>query len=666
SYNDGQNLIFSNFADLIGGSGNDNFMLAGGSVTSINGGAGSNTLTGNNSGDGFNISAANSGSVTGLVTGFSNIQNLTGGTGNDTFTLSGTGNLSGVITGGGGVDTLVGNNLTNTWAISGVNAGTLSDANGSNSFAGITNLTGGSGNDTLTGVAGGSNWSITGANAVSVSGMNATSMEALVGGAGTDVFTLASDVPTFNGSITGGGGVDTLAATNGTNAWIITSANTGSLNVTTVFSGITNLTGGSGSDTLTGVAGGSNWSITGANAVSVSGMNASSMEALVGGTGTDVFTLASGVPTFNGTLTGGGGTDTLAATDGINVWQINAANAGTLNTTTVFSGITNLTGGAGNDTFGLSGTGNISGVITGGGGNETLTGNNLTNTWSISGSNSGTLTDSNGTNNFTGISNLTGGTGADSFTLSGSGNISGVISGGGGSDTLVGNNLSNTWAITGANAGTLTDSNGSNHFSGISNLTGGSGDDDFVFSDGQGVSGTVDGGAGGNNVLDFSAYSTAVAIMLTGSNPFGYSGSTSATPPNPNPTGGFAQITQIDAPASLANTLALQNGIASTVTINSSVPTNLFNLTVNVSGAPNLVFSNIGTVNGGTGVSNTLISGEATSNIWTLTSANGGSYNDGQNLIFSNFADLIGGSGNDNFMLAGGSVTSINGGAGSN
>ncbi len=649
---------FTHIQNLVGGSGDDSFVLAGGSVTNINGGAGNNTLTGDNSGDTFDITGANAGAVTGLVTSFTHIQNLVGGSGNDTFTLaSGVVSFNGSITGGGGIDTLAATDGSNAWQITGANAGTL---NTTTVFSGITNLMGGSGTDTLTGVAGGSNWNITGANAVSVSGMNGTSMEALVGGAGNDTFTLASGVVSFNGSITGGGGIDTLAATDGSNAWQITGANAGTLNTTTVFSGITNLMGGSGTDTLTGVAGGSNWNITGANAVSVSGMNGTSMEALVGGAGNDTFTLASGVVSFNGSITGGGGIDTLAATDGSNAWQITGANAGTLNATTVFSGISNLTGGSGNDTFTLSGTGNISGLIIGGGGIDTLVGNNLVNSWLLTGANAGSLTDTHGSNAFSGIANLIGGSSNDTFTLaSGVLTFNGSINGGGGVNTLVATDGSNTWAITGMNAGTL---NATTVFSGISNLTGGTGDDDFVFSDGQGVTGTVDGGAGGNNTLDFSAYSTAVGITLNGSNAFGYSGTTSGSP---NPTGGFADITQIDEPA-LSNILTLANGIATTVTINSSAAVNLFNLTVNVSGAPNLVFTNIGTVNGGTGVINTLISGEGTNNIWTLTSANGGTYNDGQLLIFTNFADLVGGSGNDSFVLAGGSVTNINGGAGNN
>ena len=75
------------------------------------------------------------------------------------------------------------------------------------------------------------------------------------------------------------------------------------------------------------------------------------MEALVGGAGNDTFMLATGILSFNGSITGGGGIDTLAATDGTNAWAITGANAGTLNTTTVFSGISNLAGGSGNDDF---------------------------------------------------------------------------------------------------------------------------------------------------------------------------------------------------------------------------------------------------------------------------------------------------------------------------
>jgi hypothetical protein len=91
------------------------------------------------------------------------------------------------------------------------------------------------------------------------------------------------------------------------------------------------------------------------------------------------------------------------------------------------------------------------------------------------------------------------------------GNASGAIS-------LVGNG-GNTWDITGHNAGTLSGGlvGGTVTFSGVTNLTGGAGADTFVFTDGAGVDGTIDGG-GGTNTLDYSAYSTSVLVDLqTGS-----------------------------------------------------------------------------------------------------------------------------------------------------
>jgi len=162
-------------------------------------------------------------------------------------------------------------------------------------------------------------------------------------------------VSTFSGSIAGGGGagVDALVVTDGTNAWTVSGANAGTLNVSTSFSGIETLTGGTGTDTLTGPNAATAWSITGANAVTVDGMDASSIEALVGGTGSDTFTLGAGITSFSGSINGGGGAgvDVLAATDGTNDWVITGAKAGILNTTTTFSGIETLTGGSGTDTL---------------------------------------------------------------------------------------------------------------------------------------------------------------------------------------------------------------------------------------------------------------------------------------------------------------------------
>jgi hypothetical protein len=90
-----------------------------------------------------------------------------------------------------------------------------------------------------------------------------------------------------------------------------------------------------------------------------------------------------------------------------------------------------------------------------------------------------------------------------------------------GSNTLIGPNVDSTWNITSQNGGTL---NGTVSFSGFQNLTGGSGNDTFAFSDGQGVDGTINGG-GRTNTLDYSAYSTTVIVDLQTGTATGVGGS---------------------------------------------------------------------------------------------------------------------------------------------
>ena len=86
----------------------------------------------------------------------------------------------------------------------------------------------------------------------------------------------------------------------------------------------------------------------------------------MGGTGTDTFTIPAGV-TFAGSLAGGGGTDTLVgqSTSGTTMaWVINGPNSGTFNGT-AFSGISNLTGGLGDDVFSFLPDGSVSGKVNG-------------------------------------------------------------------------------------------------------------------------------------------------------------------------------------------------------------------------------------------------------------------------------------------------------------
>jgi hypothetical protein len=102
-----------------------------------------------------------------------------------------------------------------------------------------------------------------------------------------------------------------------------------------------------------------------------------------------------------------------------------------------------------------------------------------------------------------------------------------ALTGGGGNDTLVGSTASNTWDITGSNTGLLSSTMiaGPVSFAGVQNLSGQGGNDTFVFSDGAGITGNLDGGSGGGGTLDFSAYSSSVIVDLQSGTATGVGGS---------------------------------------------------------------------------------------------------------------------------------------------
>jgi hypothetical protein len=94
-----------------------------------------------------------------------------------------------------------------------------------------------------------------------------------------------------------------------------------------------------------------------------------------------------------------------------------------------------------------------------------------------------------------------------------------------GTVTLVGHDANNTWNLTGHNAGTLNSSQSAATltFSNVQDLSGGPGANTFVFADGAGVDGTMDGG-GGPNTLNYSSYSTSVLVDLQTGSATGVSG----------------------------------------------------------------------------------------------------------------------------------------------
>ncbi|NBP80830.1 hypothetical protein EBU58_08975, partial [bacterium] len=81
----------------------------------------------------------------------------------------------------------------------------------------------------------------------------------------------------------------------------------------------------------------------------------------------------------------------------------------------------------------------------------------------------------------------------------------------GSEDILAGSDIDNAWTITGENTGTL---NGLVTFTGVANLLGGAADDRFVYAEDGLITGSVSGGSGGLDTLDFSAGSTARVIEV--------------------------------------------------------------------------------------------------------------------------------------------------------
>ncbi|NJK92566.1 MAG: hypothetical protein HC904_12500, partial [Blastochloris sp.] len=132
----GKTSGWSNMQSLSGGSGADSFTFNNaGSVTgSVNGAGDVNTLTGDADGNVFVITGVGVGTLAGKTSGWSNVQNLIGGAGLDSFTL-GSGGVIGSVDGAAGADvvSLVGSGQASDVVMSAARAGTLT--HGVNSFS---------------------------------------------------------------------------------------------------------------------------------------------------------------------------------------------------------------------------------------------------------------------------------------------------------------------------------------------------------------------------------------------------------------------------------------------------------------------------------------------------------------------------------------------------
>jgi len=352
--------------------------------------SGLDTLQAGSGDDVFNLNADFAGTLRGgagndrfvVGPGVSLTGTLDGQGGNDTLDLSALATATNVALTAAGLSGFSG-------AVSGVG-----------NFAGIDNLVGGSGNNTLTGANLNSIWDVgtttkvaAGAASLTASGfgtlqggsardlfrISANATADLNGGAGDDVFAFTADNVALTGTINGQAGNDILSYAGTT---VPVSVNLGTSQATGVsgFTGIENFIGGTGLDTLTGADAATTWILNGLNAGLVNSagnvVRFMSFENLKGGSANDVFALT-GIGRLSGTLDGGGGINTLSGGSARSpiLFRLLGSDSGTISTlgsTASFSNIANLTGGLGSDVFVLSVGASLSGRINGSGGSDTL------------------------------------------------------------------------------------------------------------------------------------------------------------------------------------------------------------------------------------------------------------------------------------------------------
>ena len=301
---DVENVVGSNFDDLIlgnndinnlaGGLGNDTIHSFAGADT-LNGGAGIDTAL-FTAGGGVEVNLnATGGAVSSLGDTLISIENINGAdAGNDT--LSGNG-LTNTLNGQGGNDILNGEGGSDT-LIGGGGTDSLSGGSGTDELfgnGGSDTLLGGSGADSLFGGDGGD--LLFGNSGADLIRGNAGA-DILNGGSGSDTLNGGSGSDILNGggsadSLFGGSGADTLLGDNG-------------IDVLTGNSGNDNLFGGNGADTLNGGSG---------------------VDILNGGSGADILNGGSGADILNGgsgadLLSGNDGADTLTGNGGSDIFLI--------------------------------------------------------------------------------------------------------------------------------------------------------------------------------------------------------------------------------------------------------------------------------------------------------------------------------------------------------
>jgi hypothetical protein len=303
-------------------------------------------------------------------------------------------------------------------------------------------------------------------------------------GAGNNIVEVRGSPMNVQTTIDGAGGTLTVQGPNANTVWFISGANAGSIN-NVRFQNVTNLSGGTEADsyafnnaasiagTIDGHDGHNSLSYNGVTAMPVTVNLEDKTATNLGHFEHIVQVLGSQSPQ----------PDTLIG-DGL--WTISGVNSGSVGNVD-FSIFENLTGGVLADTFQFMAAGRIFGNVDGGGGYNTLDYSLLPTPNSI-------FVD------FT-----------DHLTSQVSGHFSNILNAVGsvgGFDALAAPEA--TWDIDHLNSGSTPDFD----FSDFERLTGGPGDDRFVFHPGGSISASIDGG-GGVNTLDYSDLAGPITVDFT-------------------------------------------------------------------------------------------------------------------------------------------------------
>lgn len=242
---------------------------------------------------------------------FSAFENVLGGGGDDTFSFSGSATLSGALDGGGGTNT-----LDYTAYGNGVNVN-LASGGATGVVGGFSNLTSfnGSGNlDTIAGRGSASLYEINAPDSFQVGSASVTGFENLVGGPLNDRFVFLPGA-SLTGTLDGGGGADTLDYSAFGAPVAIQFAAIPRPSATGIGGGFARIGEFIGSAATTNTFFGPNaptiYQITGTNAFSTPLFRATSFQNLRGGNGADRFLMGPGA-SLTGRLSGGAGNDTLS------------------------------------------------------------------------------------------------------------------------------------------------------------------------------------------------------------------------------------------------------------------------------------------------------------------------------------------------------------------